>query len=288
MLNLNNNSIENINATILNEFSNSNRRLRLFQNPWKCDCKTYDYLSIFMNNQNNLTELEMFTCYSDKISITKLKKEELCLLPNSYFNYPVIIIILTSNLIIGFIIALFYKYKLEIKIFLYSKNMCLRWIKESEFHIEKTHDIFLSFCHKDEEIVMKELLPKLENIENPYKVCIHVRDWKAGEWIFNNILLSVMSSKRTVIFLTKNFLASTWGMLEFKTAFNHMITENNSKLIIILYEDIGSHNNQNYELRFYLRSNTYIKWGDPNFWNKLYYALPTVEPVEGKGDILPT
>ena len=223
--------------------------------------------------------MEMFTCFSKRISLIKQDKEKICPSPNN----PLIIILAISisfiNLVLGCIIALFYKYNLQIKLFLYSRNWCLWWIKENDIDKDKKYDIFLSFCHEDQDFVMSEIVRNLEEGEKPFKICIHSREWEQAEWIHKNILRSILESRRTVIFLSKNFLHSNWSMMEFKTAYQNMMNEKRLRLIVILYDDIGPLNNVDPELRQYLETKTYISWNDSNFWRKFLFSLPRVTDI---------
>ena len=140
-------------------------------------------------------------------------------------------------------------------------------------YTNKIYDVFISYCHKDEDFVLDEILKKIEDDPRNFKTCIHLRDWEAGEWIQTNIIKSVEESRRTLIVLSKNFIQSTWGMLEFKTAHNQMIKERITRVIIILYGDIEPIDDLDSELKSYIKTNTYIEWGDQYFWKKLFYAL---------------
>lgn len=79
--------------------------------------------------------------------------------------------------------------------------------------------------------------------------------------------------------MSKNYLKSNWGLYEFKIAQSHVAKNRRSRMIIILYEDIGNIDDLEPEIRDFMRVNTYITWGDKWFWEKLKYAMPHHKPV---------
>lgn len=178
------------------------------------------------------------------------------------------------GLIIAAIIATLYKYSFEVKVFLYARGLCSYLINDRQLDKDKTYDAFISFCQKDEEFVVDNFLPELESQPYSYKICVHFRDWNPGEWIPAQIATSVESSRRTIIVVSKNFLNSLWGRLEFRAANMHAVQERRSRVIVVLLGDISSHKQLDPELKAYLSTNTYLKWGDPWFWPKLRYAMP--------------
>jgi protein toll len=87
--------------------------------------------------------------------------------------------------------------------------------------------------------------------------------------------------------MSPNYLQSNWAKWEFQVAQSHAATEKRSRIIVILKEDIGDINKLDADIRDYLNLNTYVKWGDKWFWEKLKYAMPHVKSSErsdkGKG-----
>lgn len=82
--------------------------------------------------------------------------------------------------------------------------------------------------------------------------------------------------------MSPHYLASNWGQWEFRVAQSQAATEKRSRIIVILYGDIGDVSKLEPEIRDYLKLNTYVKWGDKWFWEKLLYAMPH---VKGQGPL---
>lgn len=179
-----------------------------------------------------------------------------------------------SGILIGLaalIGALYCRYEKTLKIFLYARGICLCCMAEDELDAEREYDAFVSFTHEDEQYVMEELVPYLEK---EYKICVHYRDWIVGDMIPTQITWSVENSRRTIIVLSKKFVKSLWGLLEFRTAHVSALSEGRVRVIVVVIDDVTEDDTLDLQLRSYLLTNTYLKWGDPWFWDKLKYAMP--------------
>jgi protein toll len=227
--------------------------------------------------------LSNVTCGDDSArSLANLTYNDLCPVSNATVLATSIIVALLG-ITMGILVALYYYFQREVKVWLYARALCLWFVTEEELDKDKLYDAFISYSHRDEEFVVNQLVPELEGGTMRFKLCLHYRDWIAGEWIPNQITRSVEDSRRTLVVLSPNFLESVWGRMEFRTAHSQALSEGRARVIVLLYGDIGPLDQLDPELRAYLSMNTYVKWGDPWFWDKLRYALPHPQKVSRSG-----
>ncbi|XP_063985813.1 protein toll-like [Diachasmimorpha longicaudata] len=282
---LQDNQLKSLDSEVLEVLSSSKmlKNLTLHGNPWIADCDSRDFLSFIQTKGTTILELKNVTFESSDAPIFNMTPEMLC--PPSFISWMmgVCIGVAVLGVILGILAALYYRYQHNIKVWLYAKSWCLWFVSENELDKDKLYDAFISYSHKDENFVVNNLVGKLESgamgDNKPFKLCVHYRDWKAGEWIPAQIAHSVGESRRTIVVLSPNFLESVWGKMEFRTAHTQALNEGRARVIVILYGDIGPIEQLEPELKAYLSMNTYIKWGDPWFWDKLRYALPHTKEI---------
>lgn len=286
VLKLHDNKISRIESDVLEFLKQLNlTQLTLHGNPWECDCDTKDFLDFIQTKPKTIFDsLKDVTCSGKDISILKMTVNDIC--PSH-----VMIIAIGSGVsviamsLISIFAILYYKYQQQIKMWLFARQWCLWFVTEEELDKEKLYDAFVSYSHRDHDFVVNELVSKLENGPTPFKLCLHYRDWLAGEWIPANIASSVENSRRTIVVLSPNFLESVWGRMEFRAAHSQALSEGRARVILILYGDIGPTNDLDPELKAYISMNTYVKWGDPWFWDKLRYALPH-QPKKHRNNVM--
>ncbi|GAB0099786.1 TOLL [Sergentomyia squamirostris] len=274
-LDLRHNNMVFINDTVLRAFNNTRtlRNISLSRNPWKCDCEALSLMVYIQSQFKKVHDYDYIEC-SDGQRLNKMVPGDICT-DDVQAIIALSITLALLGILIGVVAALYYKYQQEIKVWMYWHNIC-PWIFNSDaLDANKKYDAFISYSHKDEDFVADTLVPELE-LRRKFNLCIHRRDWTVGDFIPDQIIRSVAESRRTIIVLSPHYVESIWGTMEFRAAHTTAVTENVSRVIVIIFGDVDTQNLDK-ELKSYIDMNTYIKWGDPWFWERLHYALRTVK-----------
>ncbi len=129
------------------------------------------------------------------------------------------------------------------------------------------YDVFISYSSKDKQWVRGELLHALE--ERGLRVIIDFRDFRPGAPSIKEIERAVLSSRKTLLILTPDYLASQWT--EFENLLLQTLEPSNQtlRLIPLLKEKC--------DLPLRLRMLTYVNFIDPDdwaiAWRQLLFAL---------------
>lgn len=281
LMTLNHNNMQWMNETVLMQLNKTSslEKLYLSDNPWNCDCDTIEFLIYVQSQFRKIGDFGKIMCTNGEL-MSKMTPGDFC----SEENIAVIliaVIIALFSIFIAIAALLYIKYAQEIKVWLFAKGWLLWLISEDELDEDKKYDAFISFSQRDEDLVAEYLVPELESGEFPYKLCIHFRDWIVGDVIADQVTRSVSESRKTIVILSPNFLQSVWGQAEFRQAHQTAMKEGLTRVILILYGDIGPVDKLDPELQSYLSTNTYLTWGDQWFWRKLRYALR--HPISMRG-----
>ena len=138
---------------------------------------------------------------------------------------------------------------------------------------DKLFEAYLSYCLKDDHLVRTALAPELSG----YRLCLHHRDLGpgAGRSSGEAMTAAAKASARTVIIMSKAFLASEWDGI--RAVLLGPNSQNFAKnVIIVLLEDMMDFDNvQNFEVKTFVKSCPYVlRWQESKFWAKLRYLLP--------------
>ncbi|KAI5634853.1 TIR domain-containing protein [Phthorimaea operculella] len=276
-LDLRNNSISRLDGEqTMHLFGNKGRRVWLTGNPIVCDCDNQPLLDALHVYQSLVIDFDNLTCADSGQLLRLVSAAELCrpkLVTATVTTSLIAVLLLVAALLIR-------HYWISLRMVLYAHGCCLSCLREKDLDKDRPYDAFLSFAHGDDQYVREKLLPKLEG-GSKFRICVHYRDWAVGEWIPAQIMQSVRLSKRTIIVLSKNFISSCWGVLEFRHANAGAAADGRKRLLVLVLDDVLSEK-LSPELQCYLEQNTYLDCKDPWFWEKLLYAMPHKDSKSSK------
>lgn len=262
--------------------------LALHHNFFPCDCKTKWMKNWLQRQQAHIKNINNVLCNSknaqgqaiytlpDEEFVCKEDENSSSLKPSIMKEKTFKIIAFTFGgllALISFIFIAGYKYRGEVKVFMYTHFNWHPFDRIDDSDPSKIYDAFVSYSGSDYQWVLHTLRARLESHDPPYKLCIHDRDFLVGATIQENILNSVDQSKRMVMVLSQNFIKSEWCLLEFRAAHQKVLQDRRNYLIIILFDDVDMAAVDD-EIKLYMRTNTYLSVSNKWFWEKLFYALP--------------
>ncbi|OWR44348.1 putative toll [Danaus plexippus plexippus] len=180
-----------------------------------------------------------------------------------------------ASLFLIITVIVIFKYRQELRVWVHSK-FGVRLFYTNVDREENLFDAFVSYSSKDEAWVTDKLALVLETGNPQYKLYLHYRDLPGGGYITpQSITQAVESSRRTIMVLSENFMNSEWNHVEFKSAYLQLLRDRRKRLIVIRKDNIPL-KQLDTEIRLYLKTNTYLNWGENLFWEKLKFALPDV------------
>lgn len=200
---------------------------------------------------------------------------------------PLLMATLGAFLLIIFMTLMIFIFRQEMRVWFHSRFGIRLFYRPTDLDTddrEKLFDAFVSYSSKDEAFVAEELAPALEHGDPQYKLCLHYRDFPVGGFIADTIVQAVESSRRTIMVLSENFIKSEWCRFEFKSAHHQVLRDRRRRLIVVLLGEVPQ-KDLDPDIRLYLKTNTYLQWGDKLFWEKLRFALPDVPNNRRRGTV---
>ncbi|XP_063157069.1 toll-like receptor 11 [Candoia aspera] len=138
------------------------------------------------------------------------------------------------------------------------------------------YDAFVSYSSLDQEWVLQELVPNLEQTNPPFlKLCLHKRDFMVGKAIVDNITESLYNSHKAIFVISCHALASYWCSLEMSLATYRLLAEQEDTMILLFMEHVPRYQLSAYHrLAKLVKKKAYLAWPkDPEaqiiFWKRL-------------------
>ena len=263
--------------------------LELRGNNFTCNCSALQMKATFAwlnaRQRTTVAHLNQIKCSSP----SSVKDKAIYNLPDSLFGCKfvnlVLILSLTLSLLLFICVVMFiaYLFRYYINLFLFIHcgwRFCYSYTKD-----EASYDAFISYSSKDSDWVIDQLMNPLENLNPPYNLCLHERDFLVGVPICDNITKAIEGSKCTVCVVSKNWLESDWCQFEFRVAHCLATVEKKTRLLVILKEEIPKDKIKG-DLKFYMKTFTYMYLDSdhPLFWPRLLHDLPRPDTEKVRDD----
>ena len=260
--------------------------INLSDNPLRCSCSCLEFYQWMSKVRPYIifTEFNSYQCTFDNgrkvlLSDLKLIVETLHSQCVSTDWSPVLksaTVIITVYLLV-LAVATLYRFRHTLRYIWLRHRMHRQYLERHILDQKYSFDAFIS-CDRSGAIwVKRNFLPKLENQQTGLKFCIAQRNFLVGATIIDNIVRSIIQSRKVVYVISQNFLKSGWCKEELLIGHQESLSRGKNILICIFMPDIV-HNQLSDRLRFILNHVTCIKWPrDPAaeqvFWIMLERAL---------------
>ena len=254
------------------------RNLYLQENPFMCNCEMFWFSQwmIFTDvNVQDITVKKHYVCSNPQAERNKDLLDYMANADCLYTDFTTKFTIFISLIVVCMLISMIYRYRWHLRYNLYKlkyKKMDINQRSQRQF----IYDAFVCYHYSSMKWIIEKMIPELER-KHGMKLCIHHRDWPAGEAIVDNIMNSIQQSRTTVFLVSKSFAQSLWGREEVDMAYTHFVNDRRNSIIVILMEDIEN-GEVNRSLRNLLTNKTYLplKPGgkkECRFWKTLTKTL---------------
>ena len=282
-LNLRNNHLTRLSESEF-QFISQLESVKLAENPWSCDCTFVEMMKVFMSeNTKCIHDIGNIACERFEEEPRKRVQHLLLQADKSKFcindeaadsSRMMALVSVLSVLVIGLLaLLLAFKYRKFLRIWCFVK---FGWKCNRGNENDRHYDAFVSYSGLDCDFVAQELVPRLEEPGHGkvgYKLCVHDRDFPAGESTAETIIDMIENSKRVIVVLSNNYLRSRWCKYEFEQANYQLVQEGMNRIIMIVLEELDPDLIYT-EIGNYMMTRTYLKHSDPMLWAKIQHAMP--------------
>ena len=183
-IDISHNMLEVINVEAMMNLQAQNTDIVLKGNPLACNCKSNEFLNYIQKYHDRIRDYDELRCHNNPTKFINT----VTLDDNCFLKSPRFYVILSSFLaVLTLGVAIYYRCQWDIKKWLHAHNIYNYPVLEEEINSQKEFDAFVMYSKYDEEFVENQLMTNLEEIDNPWKLGIHVRDFEIGAGIMSNV-----------------------------------------------------------------------------------------------------
>ena len=262
--------------------------LDLRNNPFECTCDIQPFKTWILSDKKTLLEPGQYVCSTPGdhkgMSVTAIKLD--CK-PKTAF-YLSITIPLVLMFVVLSVIVIRYRWHIKYKLFLLYRNYRPFPDNDEDFEmLQLQYHAYVSHNEHsvvDDAWVMNDLQPNIEEGPDPIKLCIKSRDFIPGHFLLDSIDESIHRSRKTILVLSPNFVASEWCYHEMRMAQMRLLDDHLDVLVLVLLNDIPE-NKITLSLRQILCRKDYLKWpkdraGQRLFWQRLREEIKSPVQVD--------
>ena len=283
---LNNNDLRSLPESV----QGRNLTLCLGGNDFKCDCSSDWFVKWLVDNKEHIPDYDDVHCELKEhglwVNIRERVRQNIkCRVHIGVKASIGLALLLISLPVIAYIV---FKNRLMIKVYIYNHFNLDPWKKYHDNDvIGKRYDAMLVYSTDDLDMVLNEVVPRLECPERGFQLCVHDRNFEYGIARTLNITYALESSRRVILCVTRNFLEDHWCLCEFRLAHAQALRKKNRFIIFLLLEDIEP-DEMEADMRVYLQTSSYISWNNKHFWKKVIYYMPKIPVDTLLGDETPS
>ena len=259
--------------------------LDLSQNPFQCSCSIEPFRKWILSNRQTRLLQYLYACASpDALKQKSILDIELDCRSHIgfYLSFSIPLFLLVCGVII---LMVKYQWHIRYKLFLLYRNYnCIPENNNNDFEMvgNMEYHAYIAYdedCRQDEDWILNDLQPNMEDGPEPLRLCIKRRDFVPGRPIIDTIYENIQRSFKTIAVLTPHFADSEWCYYEMQMAQMRLFQENRDVLILVLLEDIPG-NKLTMALRQLLCKKQYLVWPDDRIGQRLFWQRLRAEIKE--------
>ena len=258
--------------------------LDLSGNPFICSCENLEFLRWVQSSSSITFHYAGDHVCTDSPDNTIHNIDVDSLHCNWYWMQPLIAVASSLALtLFGIAIRIVYKKRFHISNLIFRFQERFSTAPDDNIINTYMYDAFVLYSGVDDDRlwVHYKLVTELENVYG-FRLCIHHRDFRAGDAISDNIERAIRASRKVLVVMSPNFVRSDWCIEEVQIARSFDL----NKLLVIMYKDVLSPDVPKPAVICHLlETRTYIEWNETPveaqklFWKKLRRALHSRQKV---------